>query len=261
MIAISWPGGRIEFKGFELPEELSFGGSQALVTHKLIGGRRVVDAMGPDDAAITWQGRFLDEFASLKVFQLDLLRRSGREVQLAVPAAHRAYRTVVSQFTATMRRPYLYDYSITLEIVEDQVLGDGGAESRRLEDQIALDIAAAETYAAGRDAMLYWISIASMAIRAAAGDRGALRGLGQIALAEAQGAVGQAVFEATGTAVAANVAVAAVAGVGGVVAGGDPEQMALNFAGTAAAAGAASSAGLAAAHMTRVQTNIAAAPP
>jgi hypothetical protein len=260
MIILRWDDAELVFEGMSLPDSLTGGGDQTLVTHKLIGGKRIVDAMGPDDEPIAWQGFLLDEFAQLQVFQLDLLRRSGREVQLLLPIPQRAYRAVVGRFTWTQKRPYLYDYSISLTIIEDQVAGDGAAASRSLEQEIAADLDAAETYAAARDDVLAIIAIASTVIRAATGDRGALRGLGSLALAEAQGAVGEAVFASTGQAAAANAAVAAVGGVGGVLLGGDPKAMALNFLGTVVSVEAASSMGLASAHMTNVQTSIAEAP-
>lgn len=260
MIILRWADGEIIFQDFALPDDLRIGGDQTLVVHKLIGGKRVVDAMGPDDEPIAWTGRFLDEFAELRVFQLDLLRRSGREVQLQIPTAKRAYRVVIGRFTATLKRPYLYEYAISCVVIEDQVAGDGGKESRTMEQEIAADLAAAEAYAAARDEVLAKIALASTAIRAAMGDRGALRGLGSMVLAEAQGAVGEAVLVSGGTAAAANAAVAAVGGIGGVIAGGDPQQMALNFLGTVVAVEAASSIGLASSHMTNVQTAVAEAP-
>lgn len=251
--------GGIQLIGFDLPGQIGIGGDQAIVAHKTIGGKRVIDAMGPDDDAIVLKGQILDENAELRVFQLDLMRRSGREVQVLF--ATRAYRAVVSKFKAELIRPYLYSYSITCEIIEDQILGDGGKDSATLEQQVAADLAAAQAYAEGRDAILFAISIASTAIRAAMGDRGALRGLTAIAMAEAQGAVGAAVFEATGEATAANIAVGLVGGVGGMLQGGDPASMAVNFLATTVSAEAANSAGLVAANMTRVQSNIAEAPP
>lgn len=240
----------IEFEGFELPESLAFGGNQALVTHKMIGGARIIDAMGPDDEPITWSGRFLDEFAAEKAFRVDLLRRSGREVRLEVPAASRAYRVVVSSFKAEMQRPYLFPYTIAVEIIEDLVAGTGGQDSWSLEQEVQASIDACEAYAAARDDILLTISLVRTAVLAAMGDKGALRVLGSMALTEAQGLVGQAVFDATGAASAANLAVGAVTAVGGIVAGGDPKAMATNFLVTTVAVEAASNLGLAAAHMT-----------
>lgn len=250
--------GGIEFQGWEIPDKLPLGGDQALVVHKTIGGKRVIHAMGPDDDAITWSARLFGETAQLRAFRLDLLRRAGRELEFRY--ANRAYKVVIKSFTATHDRPYLIDYSISLEVVRDLQAGDGGKDSQSIEAQVEADLAAARAYALGRDRILFAIALASTAIRAAMGDKQALHGLGSLALMEAQALVADAVFEATGDAGAANLAMTAVGGVGGVIAGGNPATMAANVLGTAVAAEAANSAGLAAASMTRVQANIGQAP-
>ena len=48
--------GSIVFDGFEVPSRVEFGGEQQLAVHKLIGGARVIDALGRDDAALRWRG-------------------------------------------------------------------------------------------------------------------------------------------------------------------------------------------------------------
>lgn len=246
--------GPVQFQAFELPEKMPLGGTQQLIVHKVIGGKRVIDAMGPDDAPLEWSGRFLDENAEMRVAQLDLMRRNGQEYQLTF--ALRAYRVIISRFTAEMERPYLWNYTIACEVIEDQVAGDGGKDSVDMERQVAEDLAMAEAAAEARDAVLRSVAIASTAVRAAMGDPLARRGLGSMLIAEAQSAVGNSILAAGGDAVAANLAVAAVGGVGGVIAGGDPATMALGFLGTTVSVEAAHSAGLVAASMTRVQTNL-----
>src|SRR4051812_29902390 len=108
--------GGIEFEGFELPEKLELGGEQAMVVQRVIGGKRVIHAMGPDDAPIEWSGRLLGETAQLRALRLDLLRRAGRELEFRF--AHRAYKVVIRRFKAEHERPYLIPYSITLEVVK-----------------------------------------------------------------------------------------------------------------------------------------------
>lgn len=242
------------FQGFELPEKLTLGGEQALVVQKVIGGRRVVHSMGPDDAPIEWSGRLMGETAALRAFQLDLVRRSGRELELRVGI--RAYSVVIRRFQASQERPYLFSYTIAVEIVKDLVAGDGGKESNSVESQVLADLAAAEAAALARDQVLFAVSLASTAVRAALGDKTALRGLGTLALQEAQVLVGDAVIEATGDAGQANLAIASVGFVGGVVSGGNPTTMAANLVSTAVASEVANQSGLAAANMTRVGANL-----
>ena len=48
--------GGISFDGFSTPHAMGAGGKQAMVVHKLPGGRRVIDTLGPDEDNITWSG-------------------------------------------------------------------------------------------------------------------------------------------------------------------------------------------------------------
>jgi len=51
--------GPVAFDNFSPPERMPFGGKQAMAVHKYIGGSRVLDTTGPDDADIHWSGFFL----------------------------------------------------------------------------------------------------------------------------------------------------------------------------------------------------------
>ena len=44
--------GGIEFRDFEVPEQIVFGGGQTFAIHQIIGGSRVVDALGAADGEI-----------------------------------------------------------------------------------------------------------------------------------------------------------------------------------------------------------------
>lgn len=246
--------GDVDFVGLELPEKMTVGGSQRLVVHKTIGGKRVIDAMGPDDAPLSWSGIFLDENAEMRVLRLDLMRRNGLQHQLTF--ALRAYWVIISSFTAEMIRPYYWNYTITCEVVEDQITGDGGKESLNMEREVADDLVRAEAQIDAREEVQRAAAIASTLVRAAMGDPLARRGLRSMVIAEAQDAVGTAIKEAGASAIAENLAVAAVGGVGGVISGGDPKVMATNFLSTVVSNSAAHAAGLVGASMTRVQTNL-----
>lgn len=276
--------GDIEFSGLELPESMPMGGEQTLAIHRMIGGKRVIDAMGPDDAAIEWSGRFLGQTAELRALQLDLLRRSGREVELAFGL--RQYRVAVRRFTAKLERPYLVSYSISCEVIEDLVAGDGGAESQSIEEAVAADIAMAEEAARAQMALLAAVNFVKNTIE---NPRTALvlvqqMGVGALSVARdaVAGSIGTAVAEAT----AANLGIAAASGVGaatgaiigdtlaqqaagalveattpspsvgGVVAGGEPREMATTFLATADNADKAYAAQMTAASLTRVQANL-----
>ncbi len=50
--------GEFVFQGMEIPEVIGFGGDQRLSIKKLVGGARVIDAMGADPRPPEWSGTF-----------------------------------------------------------------------------------------------------------------------------------------------------------------------------------------------------------
>jgi hypothetical protein len=109
--------GDFEFAGMEVPESIPFGGNQALVVHRLIGGDRVVDAMGPDDAPLEWRGWFRGASALDRALYLDTQRKLGKPLTLTWSQLR--YSVVISSFSADFRRPYEIPYRIACEVVED----------------------------------------------------------------------------------------------------------------------------------------------
>jgi hypothetical protein len=86
----------IPFKGFELPEKVTFGGQQQLVIHKMPGGNRVIDSLGPDEKDIEWSGSFTGIDAVSRAKQFDALRIAGRQVILSWSEFRR--KVVISSF-------------------------------------------------------------------------------------------------------------------------------------------------------------------
>ena len=74
--------GGLLLQGVEVPSRLAVGGDQALTVHKLIGGDRVIQAMGPDPAPITLEGMFTGAGALSRALQLTALRDAGQPVRL-----------------------------------------------------------------------------------------------------------------------------------------------------------------------------------
>jgi hypothetical protein len=110
--------GDFVFKDAEVPEKISFGGEQKLAVHRLVGGGRVVDAMGRDDAALEWSGMFLGEQALARARHLDNLRIAGAPVALSWHEL--AYQVVIRSFHAPFERFYKIPYTIVCEVVEDK---------------------------------------------------------------------------------------------------------------------------------------------
>lgn len=107
----------IVFADFEIPEEIPFGGAQVLAVKKLVGGARVIDAMGRDDMNIGWSGRFRGEFGEARARTLDTMRVQGR--QLILTWSTLRYLVVIERFTANFRQPFEIPYSISCTVIED----------------------------------------------------------------------------------------------------------------------------------------------
>lgn len=110
--------GPVTFQSFELPPRIGFGGEQRLAVHRLPGGARVIDAMGPDDAPIMWSGAFSGSDAADRARVLDLLRAEGLPLPLAWDAF--AYLVVIAAFEASYERPNWVPYRIACTVLADQ---------------------------------------------------------------------------------------------------------------------------------------------
>ena len=110
--------GPVTFQSFELPPRIGFGGEQRLAVHRLPGGARVIDAMGPDDAPIAWSGAFSGPDAADRARLLDLLRAEGLPLPLAWDAF--AYLVVIASFEASYERPNWVPYRLACVVLADQ---------------------------------------------------------------------------------------------------------------------------------------------
>lgn len=141
--------GDFAFQGFEVPEKIPFGGEQMLATHKFIGGKRVIDAMGADDIPLTWSGRFRAAGALDRALILDRMRRSGRKWTLTWGGL--AYTVVIQRFVADYESRLEMPYEITCEVqnydvdpVRDQRgigVDDMVASDRLMADGLVAEIA------------------------------------------------------------------------------------------------------------------------
>lgn len=117
MAAVVLTLGGIEFRDFEIPEAIGFGGRQMLSSKRLVGGRKVVDAMGPDEAPLEWEGRFRGADALARARAVDAIRRAGRKV--ACTWGENAYTVLVSSFLPFDRGNGEIPYSISCEVLSD----------------------------------------------------------------------------------------------------------------------------------------------
>lgn len=109
--------GGVVFQAFEIPEKINFGGKQTLAVHKLIGGQRIIDAMGADPAPISWSGKFRGGAALGRAQSIDAMRITGLPVSLSWLGL--TYSVVISEFKAETEKYYEVPYTVTCEVVTD----------------------------------------------------------------------------------------------------------------------------------------------
>jgi hypothetical protein len=110
--------GPLTLRGFELPESIAWGGRQRLAVHRLPGGARVIDALGRDDAQITWSGVFAGTDAALRARLVDLVRADGSVWPLSWAGFF--YSVVVSSFQADFARDNWIPYRIACTVLRDE---------------------------------------------------------------------------------------------------------------------------------------------
>jgi hypothetical protein len=74
--------GSFAFQDFEVPETIALPVRQAVAVHRLIGGGRVLDAMGVDYGDIAWSGVMLGSGAESRAQSLKALADAGQAVAL-----------------------------------------------------------------------------------------------------------------------------------------------------------------------------------
>ena len=110
--------GPVAFAGFELPSSITIGGRQRLAIHRLPGGLRIIDALGPDPADIAFSGIFTGPDAADRARLLDTLRVAGATLPLAWDAF--TYSVVIENFEADYRSPWWIPYRLTCSVLRDE---------------------------------------------------------------------------------------------------------------------------------------------
>lgn len=104
--------------GWEIPEQVVWGGAQRMNVHKFVGGSRYIDVMGADNDAVSWTGRFLGPDASFRADEFDQMRKAGEIVELIF--AGRYYEAVISNLSMTQQTQYLITYKISFTVLIDE---------------------------------------------------------------------------------------------------------------------------------------------
>ncbi len=91
------PGlGSFVFERTEIPGHLPFAGQQMVAVHNLIGGGRVVDALGPIDRDLEWRGLFLGANAMRRAKKLNAARLAGKPLYLLM--GNVSWKVVIADF-------------------------------------------------------------------------------------------------------------------------------------------------------------------
>jgi len=109
--------GPVTLLSFEVPASVNFGGAQLVEVHKLSGGQRQVDCMGPDDDAIAWNATILGPNAADRARAIDAIRQAGLTVPLSW--ADFDFNVVVTKFRANYQRAALIPYEIECVVLSD----------------------------------------------------------------------------------------------------------------------------------------------
>lgn len=112
--------GDVTFKGMEIPSKIPFGGEQDLVVQKLVGGSRVIDALGAFENDIEWSGIFFGSDAIWRAKYLDVLRMKGKELRLTWSSLD--YQIVIKSFVADYEYETRIPYKITCVVIKNNTI-------------------------------------------------------------------------------------------------------------------------------------------
>ncbi len=141
--------GPVAFAGFELPSSITLGGRQRLAVHRLPGGVRIIDALGPEPADIGWSGIFTGPDAADRARLLDTMRVMGSSMVLSWDAF--LYTVVIENFTADYRSPWWIPYRLSCTVLQDEATLAVSAIAA-LAPSLTADLTAAAPYAAAATA-------------------------------------------------------------------------------------------------------------
>jgi len=111
--------GGVPFKDMEIPEKISFGGKQRISVQNLIGGGRVVTALGIDDGNIKFSGVFSGRDAVSRVQILDAARAAGAQLPLCWDEFF--YIVVIQEFAVEYQKTNLIPFSLICIVVTDPI--------------------------------------------------------------------------------------------------------------------------------------------
>src|SRR4051794_279203 len=132
----------VTFDSYSTPRRIMGGGNQAMVVHKLPGGSRAIDTLGPDEADIVWDGQFYADDAFDTAVLLDSIRAAGQVVPLIWGGQTRL--VIIAQFIYHARRfPNWVEYSVACTVSHNAALGNLSAAPSSIDTLISSDLSTA----------------------------------------------------------------------------------------------------------------------
>ncbi|SDR37691.1 hypothetical protein SAMN05443245_5254 [Paraburkholderia fungorum] len=138
--------GDFTFQDMEIPESIGFGGDQRLSIKKLVGGVRVIDAMGGDARPLEWSGVFFPTQSGQSA--LDRAEAVQSMLLTAQPITLSWDRLQFSVFIRTFEPDYRFariPYKIVCEVLQDLTLPNDIAAGPNADDLINGDLNSANT--------------------------------------------------------------------------------------------------------------------
>jgi hypothetical protein len=234
--------GPIVFQDFEVPSGVNFGGRHRLAVYHLPGGTRVIDALGRDDAPISFSGVFTGSDATYRARSLDDLRVAGVALPLTWDVLF--YTVLISEFRADYRNGWWIPYRIVCTVLQDEASALLQPVAS-LATVVVSDIGTAAGYASDADVDLSLLQTAVSATGATTrGTAAYTAAQSNLAIAEASisGSIDAASATLTGT---------------GVTDAGSAQAGTANLLAAAEASGQLSSLLLADAYVRRTAANLA----
>jgi len=107
----------VVFGDFSTPNRITGGMAQMLGVQKLIGGDRVIDAMGPDPEALKWSGRWRGPGALANSQTLDALTAAGGRYSLTWGSNF--FQVVIERYVSNYEASFEIPYDISCIVVPD----------------------------------------------------------------------------------------------------------------------------------------------
>jgi hypothetical protein len=134
--------GGLVFDSWSTPHQIPFGGQQAVRVHKLPGGSRVTDVLGPDERDIVFSGMVYNNAAVAFSEAIDAMRISGAQVPLTF--AGRFHLGIVKEVKINIERyPQLTGYDIVFLVTQNNMAGPLSAIPSTVSQLVSADLATA----------------------------------------------------------------------------------------------------------------------